>query len=469
MEQERLAALQRAAGAASAGGPGVGPMPWDQPVDYQQVAQNAQQLAVEARHAQAERYAQEGVAFQPRAQHGLIEVDDDGEPLHSPHRAIDMTTSAGYGPESKEAIAVINEAFADQNCSEIHFNEPDKIFLKYKGERVNLNARFSSEAEYNRFVEDLVRQADTPHTWEDIKKEGRAVIRMAGGNRMLIWTPPIAENIHLAIHKVIARTWDMDYLVNNGTLTAAMANFLIAAVKAHANILICGELGAGKSVMLSLLAQHIAQNERIALIEEVPEVFMANPDVTRLTYNVKNGRGENVSLAGILDGSLYGRYDRVIIGELHDSGAYRMLRVMSTGGDGSLCTFHAGDSKSALEQVRNHVLLEYPQLPAETVSHFIRQAINVVVIVERIDGQHRVKEIAEVEWRNLANANQNIGVNRLYEWDRKGNHPANATGEPNHVAVGRLDQDGKIVQKAINYGVSMPREWFAAEAFQYRD
>jgi pilus assembly protein CpaF len=255
-------------------------------------------------------------------------------------------------------------------------------------------------------------------------------------------------------------------LVSNGTLTANMANFLISAVKAHANILICGEMGAGKSVMLSLLAQNIGDNERLILIEEVPEIFMNNPDVTRVTYNVKNAKDQDVTLSAVLDGALYGRYDRIIIGELHDVGAYRMLRVMATGGDGSLCTFHAGDARSALDQIRNHVLLEYPQLPANTVADFIRQAINVVVVVENIDG-HRVKEIAEVEWRNLSDANAQIGVNRLFYYDRKGEHES-LHGQPGHIADGRLDQDGKLREKGVRFGVEFKQEWFSAGTFGHR-
>jgi pilus assembly protein CpaF len=158
---------------------------------------------------------------------------------------------------------------------------------------------------------------------------------------------------------------------------------------------------------------------------------------------------------------LYGRYDRILIGEIHDKGMYRMLRVMATGGDGSMSTFHAGDAKSALEQVRNHVLLEYPQLPPATVTHFVRSAINIVVVIENIDGKHRIKQIAEVEWRNLSEDNVQIGLNELFAWDHKGERTMN--GQPGFISIGRPDENGKLREKAERYGVPLSPEWFPSD------
>ena len=443
-----------------------GPMPWEQPRDLEEMADGMGRMAHEERIELARQAQQEGRNWLSRADQGLVALGEDGLPLSTINRAVDINTAQEYKPSSKEAIAIINKYFASQDCSEIHLNSPDGIFAKFQGERVKLDASFDGEEDYNRFIEDLVGQADTNYSWEEIKRQGRGVVRLAGGDRMMIFCPPISATVRVAVHKVVARQWNLQHLVDNGTMTPNMAHFLTSAVAGRANMLICGEMGSGKSSLLSLLAQFIGDNERVALIEEVPEIFVDLPDLTPLTYYPLQGDSVPMGLPEVLDTALYGRYDRIIIGEIHDRGMYRMLRVMGTGGDGSMSTFHAGDARGALDQVRNHVLLEYPQLPANTVAHFIRSAINLVVVMERIDGKHRVKEIAEVEWRNLSEKNVGIGTNILFEWDRHGRKTPD--GKPGFISINRPDEEGKLVEKAARYGVHFQREWFPADNLMSR-
>jgi len=460
--KQREEAIRRAATGAGQGAA----MPWDQERDLHDAADRVGALEIEDRQKAAQQAREEGRGWMPRSEQGLVAVGEDGLPLSTVNRAVDMNASQEYKPRSKEAIAIINKYFASSDCSEIHLNSPNRIFAKYGGERVKLETEFEGEDDYNRFIEDLVNQADTTYSWDDIKRIGRGVVRLAGGDRMMIFCPPISAHVHIAVHKVVARQWKLDNLVQNGTMTNNMAQFLTACVASRANILVCGEMGAGKSSLLSILAQYIGDNERVALIEEVPEIFLDLPDLTPLTYYPQQGGDLAMGLPEVLDTALYGRYDRIIIGEIHDRGMYRMLRVMATGGDGSMSTFHAGNAKGALDQVRNQVLLEFPQLPPSTVSQFIREAINVVIVVERIDGKHRIKEVAEVEWRNLSEQNLQVGINVLFEWDRHGQRTPDA--QPGFVSIGRPDEDGKILEKAGKFGVAIQREWFPSDNLMSR-
>lgn len=398
-------------------------------------------------------------AWETRA-HQLIDTEEDGTPKAPSTRSIDMETASEYGERSKNAIIAINKYFSKIQCSEIHFNAPDKIFAKVNGERVQIKAEFTNEEEYNHFIEDLIRRADTHKTFNEIKLKARDVVRMAGGDRMAILMPPLTETIQAAIHKVVARTWNIDTLVENGTLTPQMAKFLQACVQSKVNILVCGEMGAGKTVLLSLLAQEIGDNERVALIEEVPEIFLDKPDVSRITYYPESTSDTAMGLAEVLDTVLYMRMDRVLIGEIHDKGMYRMLRVMAAGSDGSLSTFHAGSAEQALEQVRNHVLLEHGSIPSHVATHFIRQAVNLVVVAQRVGGQHRIKEIVEVEWRNLVDGNETIGRNLIFRYDPKSQQ---------YITESRPDEKGKIQEKAAKYGVNIAPEWFATGKFGQRD
>lgn len=393
-------------------------------------------------------------SWQPASGH-LFQAGPDGTPLRSARRAADLHTSEQYGPESIQIMGTINELFADERTAELHFNGPSSVFVKRDGQRMQVAdpqtgsaMRFSNEDDYNRFLADLVYNANTDYDWEKISKRGRAVIKLASGDRMALITPPIADSIQASVHKIVARTWQLDNLIQNATLTPNMADFLRHAVKARANILICGGMGAGKSTMLSLLCQDINPDERVALIEEVGEVFMEVPDMSRFTYYPEPGKTIN----DVLDTALYMRYSRVIISEIHDKGMYLMLRTMAKGGDGSMSTFHAGSAQQAIAQVRNHIILEHPDLSPEVASDFIRQALDIVIVLDRIDGQHRVKEVVEVEWRDPGAGSTQVGMNQLFSFDAM-------SGQ--FLTHGRLDENGRLRGKFDQWRVPYQPGWFA--------
>lgn len=480
MAERRRQAMERAAGeppappapqppAPPASGQGLRPGgSWKLPVDLGQTTEQAKHQEREHRadlHAALGQDADK--QWQTRSEKKLIEVDEGGTPVVPERRSIDVERAEEYGPLSVHAIEVINRYFANADVGEIHLNAPDAIFAKVRGERVKVSAAFSNEEEYNRFIEDLIRSANTYKTFEEIRRRAGDVIQLAGGDRMLVWFPPHTDCMKAAIHKITTRAWDMQKLVQNGTLTPNMAMFLKAAVRARANIMVCGELGAGKSVMLSTLAQEIAENERVVIMEEVAEIYLTQPDVTRVTYYPTTVNSDtDMGLHRALSKSLLGRYDRLMVSELHSEGGFQMLRMMSTGGDGSMSTFHAGTAEQALEQLRNIVILENPQLPAYVAASIIRSALNIIVIMERVDGKHRVKEIIEVEWRNVSDKSETIGRNLLFNYERGAKNPeTGARAEGRFVSPGRLDENGKIVEKAEKYGVPMKREWFGGEDF----
>ena len=111
-------------------------------------------------------------------------------------------------------------------------------------------------------------------------------------------------------------------------------------------------------------------------------------------------------------------------------------------------------------------MLEYPQLPPSTVAHFVRSAVNLVVVVERIDSTHRIKQIAEVEWRNLSNETDTIGLNELFAWDERGERTVD--GQPGFVSISRPDENGKLVEKVRRYGVKLSPEWFPSDNIMIR-
>lgn len=376
----------------------------------------------------------------------------EGDPPAPPRaaaarRRVDLFVSADdvVPEESRAAAHAIRAGLASSQCTEIHGLGPDQLYARYAGQPRRIERAFASEADYNRFVKQMVEEAEAVHDWETITRERRGIMRMRDGASLTVIMPPFADYVCFTVRKQVATSWSADDLVARGSLTTPMLRTLQAAVAARANILIVGEMGAGKTTMLSMLAREFPPSDRVAVIEEVPEIEVPVPQCAYFTYQPST---DKLDLSDILDSALYSRFDRVIVGEVHLHGLAKMLEVMIIGAGGSMSTYHAGSVEQALERMRIGLQLENPQMTADTAMALIRNALDLVVVLERPDGVHRCREIAEIDWRRSDSGL--LGRQMLFEWN-----PA-----ANGYTVKAPDQGGRLLAKAKRYGVTINPDWF---------
>jgi len=375
-------------------------------------------------------------------------------------RAVDVNVMSGgaYSPESQEAIGAINAALGNDDCSEIHGHGPDQVFVKYKGKFHRMTRAFAGEHDYNRFIKQMVEEAEAVQTWDDIREHRRGVIRMADGSSLTVVMPPLATSINFSIRKHNAFSWQAQDLVANGSFTEEMMEFLRSAVRARANILVVGVMGSGKTSLLSILTKEFGSGERIGVVEEVPEIWVAKPHVGYYTYQPLI---EGLGLDDMLDVSLYMRFDRIIVGEIHMQGLAKMLEAMMVGSDGSMSTYHAGTSEMCVERLK--IGLQWDAGMTEQVAAgMIRNSLDMIVVLGRQDGVHRCLEITEIDWRRRTNE-ADIGLNRLFMFE-----PGQEKGAGVHAVKGKPDPQGRIMQKAHRYGVPMSDRWFAAPELRDR-
>lgn len=362
-------------------------------------------------------------------------------------RAVDVELNADeeYSPESLDTIRLIEQGLSHPQCSEIHANGPDKIFLKFRGSHKRLKVAFSDEGQFNRWVKSWVDAAESVITWDDLKERRHSTLQMADGSSLTVVLPPLVASIHLTVRKHNLATFRAADLVANGTMTRDMMQFLQTCVAARANMLIVGPMGSGKTSALSLLTQGFADSERVAIVEEVPEIWINKPQVAQFTYLPSE---EGLGLSDLLETLLYMRIDRVVVGEAHFE-ITKMLEIMLTGADGSMCTYHARSVAQAVERMKVGLQFEHPNLNDRTAVDMIRSALEVVIVLGIRDGRHRCLEIGEIDWRSSDKANK-LGVNLLWEFDT-------ARGE--HRVKNRLNTDDRVAEKCRQYNV--PINWDA--------
>ncbi|TMR25836.1 CpaF family protein [Actinomadura geliboluensis] len=158
----------------------------------------------------------------------------------------------------------------------------------------------------------------------------------------------VSRHPHLAIrvHRLV--DIGLRQLTELGTLTAPLEAFLRAAVSAHRNIIVCGEVNTGKTTLVRALAGEISPEERIITLESDYELFLddprlahRHPDVVALEARQANSEGAGeVRLQDLVPACLRLNPDRVIVGEARHGELAPMLEVMYSGARGSMCTLH---------------------------------------------------------------------------------------------------------------------------------
>jgi pilus assembly protein CpaF len=331
--------------------------------------------------------------------------DDDGD-LPGRIRAL-VDREAGVLSEDRRADLVARIAerafglgpleplLADPAVDEIMVSGTAPVWIERRGRLEPTGVRFEDEAALRDAIERILaplgRRAD--------EAEPLADARLPDGSRINVVLPPLAlDGPALTIRRFRRAGFSPDELVENGTLTRPLLEFLARAVRARASILVCGGTGSGKTTTLNALSSFVGEGERIVTIEDAAELRLRQPHVVRLEARPPNleGRGE-VTIRRLVRNALRMRPDRIIVGEVRGAEALDMLTALSTGHDGSLCTVHAGSPAEALRRVEVLALMSDLGLPHAAIREQIADAFDLVVCQARTaEGARRVVTVAEV-------------------------------------------------------------------------
>ena len=311
-------------------------------------------------------------------------------------------------------LGPLEPLLSDPDISEIMVNAHDEVYIERGGRLRHVPVRFKDAAHIMRIAQRILaplgRHVDEASPMVDA--------RLPDGSRVNIIVPPLCPRSPvITIRRFRAERFSLDDLVALGSLPPALAQFLAAAVRARANILISGGTGSGKTTLLAALAAHIPEEERIITIEDPIELRLRG-HVLQLEARPPGieGRGE-VTQRDLLRNALRMRPDRIIVGEVRGPEAFDMLNAMNTGHEGSLSTIHANSVEDALHRLENMVLMAGFDLPLRAVREQVASALHLVVQVARLaDGRRRVVQVMEV----LGMEGEQVSRQELYRWRQTG-------------------------------------------------
>ena len=353
----------------------------------------------------------------------------------------------GYGP--------IQEFLDDPSVTEIMVNSTESIYVERHGKIVDTGNRFYSAEHLRRLIERIAAQVG-----RRIDEASPMVdARLPDGSRINAIIAPLAvDGPVLTVRKFSRRALTVEDLVDIGTMTRQLADFLQSCVQGKVSILVSGGTGTGKTTLLNALSSFIPEGERIVSIEDSVELQLQQRHRIRLESRPANIEGKGlVTIRDLVRNALRMRPDRIVIGEVRGAEALDMLQAMNTGHEGSLTTLHANSPRDALARIETMVLMAGLDLPIQAVREQVASGIDLIVQIERmVDGSRRVVAVSDVTGME----GPTIQLNELFTFDYSvGVDPNGRRG----AAIAPTGIRPTFEQKIRKFGVELSADSFRTE------
>lgn len=329
-----------------------------------------------------------------------------------------LSEIAGYGP--------LDPLLDDGSVSEIMVNGWDRVYVEREGVIGRTDLRFRD----NRHLEEVIGRMVAPLGRRLDQSSPYVDARLPDGSRVNAIIPPVSvRGPALTIRKFRPIPLSEDDLLQLGSASPAVLQFLRLSVAARLNLLVSGGTGSGKTTLLNLLSSYIpGGRERLVTIEDAVELQLEQDNVVTLETRPPNmeGKGE-VTMRQLVRNALRMRPDRIIVGEVRGAEAVDMIQAMNTGHDGSLSTVHANRPLDALRRLENMVLVGSADLPHSLVREQVQSAVDLVVHLARgVDGRRRLVEAAIMnkDWESGQPPAERL--HPLFRWSPGKGHVAEA-------------------------------------------
>jgi pilus assembly protein CpaF len=366
--------------------------------------------------------------------------------IHDKHDIYDLLVNSIFG------FGVIEPILRDKSITEIMINGPEHIFIEKNGkikraiDSRNKPIQFSSNEELKNVIDKIVapinRKVDESSPIVDA--------RLPDGSRVNVVLNSISlDGTAVTIRKFPENPYSMEQLIEFGTITHEVTEFLKTMVKSKYNMIVSGGTGSGKTTFLNSLSMFIPSNERVITIEDSAELKFSQIDnMVRLETRPANLESKgDIDIRSLVKTSLRMRPNRIIVGEIRGGEALDMLQAMNTGHDGSLSTGHANSTQDMLLRLETMVLMSGMELPLASIRKQIASSVDIIIHLSKLrDGSRKVVQISEV----LGFENGEVILQDLYSFVEKG------YDELNEVIIGDLQKTGNSLvntKKFISAGI----------------
>ena len=281
-------------------------------------------------------------------------------------------------------FGALEDLLTDGNVDEIFVDRRDRIAVGKDGTLRGAGRGFSSDAALLRIVDRLVAQSG--------RRVGESAVidaRLQDGSRVTAVLSPVASSAAcLVIRKRRQSQPSLPDLIGAGSLSPAMAEFLRACISARRNILVCGAASAGRTTVISALANAAPAGERVISVENVGELIPGRSEWISLEAN-------GISGAQLIRAALQLQPDRLVVGDLSGKESYDVVVALNASTDGAIVGVAGDSAASALRRISTMTRLN--DGVGDAAKELVASAFEVVLHVSRnSDGSIRVTHIDEV-------------------------------------------------------------------------
>ena len=346
--------------------------------------------------------------------------------------------------DSLRRLDILQSFIEDKSVTEVMINGYGNVFVEKAGALTKLERGFDSEEKLMDVIQQIVAGCNRT------VNEASPIVdaRLSDGSRVNIVLPPVAlSGPTVTIRRFPEKPVTMEGLLNYGSVTEEVSEFLKTLVKAKYNIFISGGTGSGKTTFLNVLSGFIPSDERVITIEDSAELQLQGiENLVRLETRNGGQGAEEISIRDLIRSSLRMRPDRIIVGEVRGGEAFDMLQCLNTGHDGSMSTGHANSSVDMLSRLENMVLMA-TELPLSAVRAQIASGLDIIVHLGRLrDRSRKVLEISEV----CGYENGEISLKRLYGFVEEGYEGGRVKGLLRKT--GDLENREKLIRAGLSLG-----------------
>jgi pilus assembly protein CpaF len=297
-------------------------------------------------------------------------------------------------------MSVLEQLMRQPGVQTIYVNGPADVRTLCDGRMQRLvGVHFASDRHVRELVKRFAglagREFDAAHPSVDLA--------LPDGSRLHAVMPPITEEFtELTIRRFTVFNRRLPYFVEQQMMSARCASFLSASVRGHANIVVAGDTGTGKTSLVRALALEIDDPQcRMITIEDPRELGLSKLLDGCLAWEARppnsEGKGEITTNQLLERDVLRSEPTRIVIGECKGIEAYTFLKALDTGHRGSFTTIHARSARDALDRLLTNAM-EAPHRPdAEVLLRRIASNIDLVVFLEKRTEGRRVTEVLEIE------------------------------------------------------------------------
>lgn len=342
----------------------------------------------------------------------------EGRSLADPRATLErlVESLSGRGPLSR--------LLSREGVEEI-FVEGDQVTFIEAGGGLHGIDTPTTETENRQIIEQLISSTDRRLDASSPIAQARI---LDGTARLTAVIPPVSDHLSATIRRYALRRQTLDSLVSLGSLTAAAAAFLSAAMRASTSVIVSGPPGSGKTSFLSALMAAVPVEHCIRCCEEVRELHV--PLVHGSYYEARppslDGSGE-ITLRDLVKVTLAMRPDLIVVGEVRGAEAFELTRAVNAG-CGMACTIHANSATEALDALVNAALMAGENVPERVVRKVFSSSVDLLVHLDRGVGPEGGMARETVEIRAVVPAlHDDFSTELIFARDRLGS-PLRWTG-----------------------------------------